>query len=130
MSRAFLDSHVAFWIARGSHELSSLVVASINRHTQRSISALTFTEFEMKSRFRAGFDLIAFKRDLDSHYIAIEPYGVDAALTVTRFPSLANHDPFDRMIFAQAASRPNTTFYTADRKLLELGLDWVVDARG
>ena len=130
MSRAFLDSHVALWIATGSRELSRLVVAGINRHSQRAVSALTFAEFEMKGRFRAGFDLSAFKRDLDANYIEIEPYGVDAALAVTRFPALANHDPFDRMIFAQAASRPNTTFYTADRKLLELGLDWVVNARG
>ena len=48
---------------------------------------------------------------------------------VARFPTLVRHDPFDRMIFAQAASRPNTTFFTADKTLIALGLDWVVDAR-
>jgi hypothetical protein len=32
-------------------------------------------------------------------------------------------------VHAQAASRPNTTFFTADSTLIARGLDWVVDAR-
>jgi PIN domain nuclease of toxin-antitoxin system len=71
--------------------------------------------------------------DLHSRFesvgIAIEPFDYNAARAIARFPSLHNHDPFDRLILAHAASRPTTTFYTADTRLLNLGLDWVVDAR-
>lgn len=44
------------------------------------------------------------------------------------FPQLARHDPFDRMLLAQAA-REGLIFLTADEVLLGLGLAYVRDAR-
>jgi PIN domain nuclease of toxin-antitoxin system len=43
------------------------------------------------------------------------------------FPELAGHDPFDRALVAQA-SRAGLRFLTADRVLLGLGREFVVDA--
>ncbi len=43
------------------------------------------------------------------------------------FPELSRHDPFDRALVAQA-SQAGLRFLTADRALLALGRDFVVDA--
>ena len=41
--------------------------------------------------------------------------------------SLVRHDPFDRMILATARAH-GTQLITSDRKLLELGFDWIRDS--
>jgi PIN domain nuclease of toxin-antitoxin system len=43
------------------------------------------------------------------------------------FPALARHDPFDRLLVAQAR-RAGLRLLTADRVLLGAGLDFVADA--
>lgn len=43
-------------------------------------------------------------------------------------PSLARHDPFDRLLVAQAEGE-GADFLTADRTLLGMGKPWVYDAR-
>jgi len=43
------------------------------------------------------------------------------------FPELSGHDPFDRSLVAQA-SQAGLRFLTADRVLLALGRDFIVDA--
>jgi PIN domain nuclease of toxin-antitoxin system len=44
-----------------------------------------------------------------------------------RFGSLAKHDPFDRLILAQA-SASGAKLVTADTALLSLNLDFILDA--
>jgi PIN domain nuclease of toxin-antitoxin system len=46
---------------------------------------------------------------------------------VRDFPELTRHDPFDRLLVAQA-SRAGLRLLTADRVLLGLGRDFIVDA--
>ena len=50
-----------------------------------------------------------------------------AANDITRFPALHHHDPFDRLLLAQAATH-NLLFITADRTLTSLDLEFVHDA--
>jgi PIN domain nuclease of toxin-antitoxin system len=50
-----------------------------------------------------------------------------AAEGITGFPALHHHDPFDRLLLAQAQHR-NLLFITADKALLSLDLDFVHDA--
>jgi PIN domain nuclease of toxin-antitoxin system len=45
------------------------------------------------------------------------------------FPELTRHDPFDRLLVAQA-SRSSMLLVTADRVLLGLERDFIVDATG
>lgn len=56
------------------------------------------------------------------------PFTDEHAHHVNDFPQLSRHDPFDRMLLAQAASE-SVEFMTADQTLLGLDLDWVIDAR-
>lgn len=57
------------------------------------------------------------------------PFRERHAVTMSQFPQLARHDPFDRMLLAQAQAE-DLMLLTSDRVLLGLGHDWVVDARG
>jgi PIN domain nuclease of toxin-antitoxin system len=52
----------------------------------------------------------------------------DDSSELAKFLLLHNHDPMDRMLLAQA-SRNQMRFLTADRVLLSLGFDWVIDAQ-
>lgn len=55
-------------------------------------------------------------------------FKTEHAQVIENFPSLVRHDPFDRMIIAQAYSE-NLLLLTADKTLLSLGLNYVIDAR-
>ena len=123
--RAFLDTHVAIWIARGDAKLSRQVLKDINSHGETVISAISLAELEIK----AGIGKLALPPNLgeifESFGIRVEAFGLDASQQLARFPSLARHDPFDRLILAQASARLGTTFFTADKAIADLGLDWV-----
>ena len=56
------------------------------------------------------------------------PYADADAEALRRFPHLVRHDPFDRMLLAQATARA-LNLYTSDRTLLGLGLAYVHDCR-
>lgn len=129
MSRAFLDSHVAYWLARDGRFVSPRALDAINQHSVRIVSSMTFAEFEIKAMLGKKIEITDLHEKFTAMGIEVEPFDYSASRSIARFQSLIDHDPFDRMIFAQAAARPGTTFYTADAVLLELGLDWVVDAR-
>jgi len=129
LTRAFFDTHVAYWLAKDPHRLSPALLAQVNRHHQRAVSSLSFAELEIKRILGRAPEFGDLSERFASMSIEIEPFDYTASQSVARFPTLLRHDPFDRMIFAQAASRPNTTFFTADKTLIALGLDWVVDAR-
>jgi PIN domain nuclease of toxin-antitoxin system len=55
------------------------------------------------------------------------PFTAEHANSLKEFPTLMRHDPFDRMLLAQARSE-GWRLVTSDSSLLALGLDWVIDA--
>ena len=82
----------------------------------------------MKSMLGKYPSLNDFESDLKTREFTEQPFTAKHALNIARFGSLVRHEPFDRMILAQAASE-NCKLITADQKLLDLGFDWIVDAR-
>jgi PIN domain nuclease of toxin-antitoxin system len=56
------------------------------------------------------------------------PFTAPHAATLLRFPALARHDPFDRMLLAQATSE-SCDLLTSDATLLALGEARIRDAR-
>ena len=129
MSHAFLDTHVVLWLATDDSALSRSALRLINASAQRSISSLSLVELRMKAiagrlRFPERFAELC-----ELNGINIEPFDEVAAEQFGRFTSMVGGDPFDWMLLAQASSIPGRTLLTADRRLLALGLDWVVDAR-
>lgn len=125
--RAFIDTQVALWLAKGDARVSSGTLKWLNSNSETVMSALSIAELEIK----AGIGKLALPKDFANAFtsqgIRIESFDDQAAAALARFPSLVRHDPFDRMILAQAAAKSSTTFFTADRALVALGLDWVVD---
>jgi PIN domain nuclease of toxin-antitoxin system len=124
VKRAFLDSQVALWLAQGKLEQQTL--NAINSSGQTLISAITIAELEMKAslgKLPLPPNLVELFQD---HGITVESFDAEAASQLGRFPQLNRHDPFDRMILAQASKRFGTSFYTADETLISLELDWVV----
>ena len=127
--RAFLDTHVAYWLASGRKSISPMVVRPLNTFENRTVSALSIVELLMKGkkldgaaeRLESIFNRVGFE---------VEAFAPVAAANFDRFGALDGHDPFDRMLLAQAGAVQGTTFFTADRVILSLGLDWVIDARG
>ena len=55
------------------------------------------------------------------------PFRVEDALETYSLSSLVGHDPFDRMILA-AARAHGAKLITSDRKMLELGFEWILDS--
>ena len=130
MARAFIDTQVALWLAKGDSRLSSGTLKWLNSSSETVMSAVSIAELEIK----AGIGKLALPKDFADVFlnqgIKIEAFSQESAASLSRFPSLVRHDPFDRLILAQAAATPNTTFFTADRALVALGLDWVVSTHG
>lgn len=127
MRRAFLDSHVAVWVATGDSKLSASARKAINGHSSTVISSITLAELEMK----AALGRLPLPENLASIFeaegITVESFDSAASAQLKRFPQLIRHDPFDRLILAQASSKFGTSFFTSDQALLALGLDWIVE---
>ncbi len=129
LRRAFLDTQVAFWLVTGNKRLNAKTIKAINASRETVISAISLAELEQKALLGKLPAPIGLAQRFIDQGIILEPFGIEASEQLRRFPQLARHDPFDRMILAQAASQFGTLFFTADSVLAELGLDWVVDCR-
>jgi PIN domain nuclease of toxin-antitoxin system len=55
------------------------------------------------------------------------PFRLEDAFEVYSFPSLINHDPFDRMIISTVRIN-KASLVTSDRRLLDLGFEWILDS--
>ena len=75
--RAFLDTRVAIWIARGDARLSRQVLKDINSHGETVISAISLAELEIK----AGIGKLALPPNLgeifESFGIRVEAFGLE-----------------------------------------------------
>ena len=129
LRRAFLDTQVAFWLVTGNKRLTAATLKAINASRETVVSAISLAELEQKALLGKLAAPIGLAQRFLDQGIIIESFGFEASEQLRRFPQLAKHDPFDRMILAQAASQFGTLLFTADSVLAELGLDWIVDSR-
>jgi len=104
-SRRLLDESAAVYV-------SSISIVEI--HIKRLLGKLQAPENMVKEIERSGNELL--------------DYSAPSADALSLFPALAKHDPFDRMLLAQAKDQ-GLKFLTSDKLLIELGYDFVVDAR-
>jgi len=63
----------------------------------------------------------------DAQGLAFLSITAEHAEAIRDFPELVRHDPFERLLVAQA-SRTGLRLLTADRILLALGRDFIIDA--
>lgn len=126
--KLLLDTNALVWFIRGSKDLGKSATRAFLGAKTVYFSSFSLFELHIK-RAKEKITLVDnLAGELESRGIKeLTPKGQDAS-EILRFTSLTKHDPFDRMILAQASAN-NLTLLTSDKAMLSLGFDWVMDAR-
>lgn len=123
-----LDTSALLWFVLGDTRMGPAAKSRLSGLHTVYFSSMSLVELEIKAI--AGklpvFDGLA--KDFTEVGMTELPFKSEHSLFLREFSQLAKHDPFDRMLLAQAKAS-NFVFLTSDRVLLSLGEDWIVDAR-
>ena len=123
-----LDTHVLLWFLAGAPQVSARLIRVIDSGVAVFFSPLSIAEAALKARLGkiiAPPDLALRLHDLGFQEL---PLTSAPATAITRFPGLDHHDPFDRLLLAQALDS-SLWFETADKAILALDLPEVRDAQ-
>lgn len=123
-----LDSQVLQWFITGSDELGKGTRKLLMNEPNLHFTAISIAEFRIKEMLGKVKLQPQLTSALQNEGLVPLPYFNHHADEISRFGSLVGHDPFDRMILAQASAE-RLNLVTADRKLIGLGLSWLIDAR-
>lgn len=123
-----LDTHVLVWLVGGVADLSQRVRNLVDSDRPIYFSAISFVELAIKAQRSTLPQLPGIEEILTAGGLQELPVDAASAQAIGRFAGLADHDPFDRILVAQAATH-KLTLETADQKLLALGLPHINDAR-
>lgn len=122
-----LDSQTALWVMSDNRRLGARARSLISRSAVTHVSAASIWELTIKAML-GRLDLPdRFSIRVAEQGLALLDVTAEHAEALREFPELTRHHPFDRLIVAQA-SVERLTLITADRVLLGLGRDFVVDA--
>ena len=122
-----LDTSVIVWALDGSSRLGRRARKLMGSGLPVHVSAVSLSELVIKAmlgKIELPANLIASVQS--EGYTELPLTGADTT-ALMELPDLIRHDPFDRLLVAQA-QRNGMTFLTADRALLGLGRDFIVDA--
>ena len=118
---------MAIWVAGSPGKLGPKAKKLIQTARDVSISSISIAELNMKSML-GGIKLPSnLAEQFQASNIQVSSFDSSSADEILRFGSLAKHDPFDRLILAQA-SAAGAKLVTADRALLALNLEFILDA--
>jgi PIN domain nuclease of toxin-antitoxin system len=122
-----LDTHTLIWSLFKPRYLGKASENLIKTASLVLVSTISLAEIEIKSiAGKLKFPAIT-PALLKATNFELVTFDADAANEIGRFGGLSGHDPFDRMLLAQASAN-DAYFVTADSVLLGQGLDFVVDA--
>ncbi len=123
-----LDTQVLLWCLTGSSLLGDRTRSLIDAEGPLYFSAVSIAEVSLKT----SLGKLTTPPDLTERLGALGfwelPLSARAAKDIARYPALYRHDPFDRLLLAQASER-SLWFETADERILNLGIPEVRDAR-
>ncbi|WP_349827541.1 type II toxin-antitoxin system VapC family toxin [Brevibacterium litoralis] len=122
-----LDTNALLWLAMDSPRLGELARRRIS--SERTFySSVSITEISIKHMFGRlplpGGD--TFPSVFDHNGLVELPLTARHSATLLDEPTLLRHDPFDRMILAQARAE-RCHLFTSDPVLLGLGHPWIDD---
>jgi PIN domain nuclease of toxin-antitoxin system len=124
-----LDSQALLWLLDDNPRLGPQARRAITSARGVHVSAATVWELTIKTMLGK----LSVPADLSTRLTAqgLELLSITAehAEAIRDFPELVRHDPFDRLLVAQAY-RAGLQLLTADRVLLNLGRDFILDASG
>jgi PIN domain nuclease of toxin-antitoxin system len=122
-----LDSQALLWLLDDNPRLGPQARRTITSAQGVHVSAATVWELTIKTMLGK----LSVPADLSTRLAAqgLELLSITAehAEALRDFPELTRHDPFGRLLVAQA-SRTGLQLLTADKVLLDLGRDFILDA--
>src|SRR6201992_1288632 len=122
-----LDSQALLWLLDDNPRLGPQARHALTTAQGWHVSAATVWELTTKSmlgKLPVPHDL---SRKLPGQGLELLSVTAEHAEAIRDFPELTRHDPFDRLIVAQAA-RTGLRLLTADHVLLDLRRDFILDA--
>jgi PIN domain nuclease of toxin-antitoxin system len=122
-----LDTNTLIWAQQNNQLLGRDAKRKIEKAGAVYFSSISILEMEIK-RMRRQVPISSnfYGNLLEDGFTEIKLTGLHAQ-SLRNYPSLINHDPFDRILLATADS-VEMTFMTGDRKILDLQLPFVIDA--
>ncbi len=130
MTRVLLDTNALIWLMeqkdrRSLGKQASKIIEGASEVYASSISIVEIRIKTMLGKLKSRPDLL---QDISRSGIMTLDFSAEQAESVQSFPQLARHDPFDRMLLAQAQAE-GLSFITSDKMLLKLDLNYLVNAR-
>lgn len=123
-----LDTAALLWSLEDLPYLGRIAQERITSGDVVHVSAVSIAEIHIKAMTgKLHLPDRLLERLDEAGLVQLPLHGADAH-ALSAFPELAKHDPFDRLLVAQA-HHAGMEFFTADRALLRLGRDFIVDAR-
>lgn len=122
-----LDSQVLLWMLDDSPKLSKRARELITSTGEVHVSMATVWELTIKSMLGKLMIPDTFDNVLKDEGLLLLNINLEHVQGLRDYPELVRHDPFDRLLVAQA-SQSGLRLLTADRVLLALGRDFIVDA--
>lgn len=122
-----LDSQTALWVLDGSPRLGEVARDSIESSDEVYVSVATVWELTIKAMLGKLSIPERFSELVDEEGLRLLDVEAEHAEGIRLFPELLKHDPFDRLIVAQAHLE-QLWLYTSDRVLLGLGRDFIFDS--
>ncbi|MBD3942240.1 type II toxin-antitoxin system VapC family toxin [Microbacterium sp. NEAU-LLC] len=125
-----LDTNALLWLYRDAADLGPAARHAIDTSGRVHYSSASILEITVKNLL-GRIELpggAAYPRVFDESGLVELPFTSRHAAALAAFPALARHDPFDRMLLAQAKVE-SLDLLTSDAVLLGLGETWVRDAR-
>jgi len=122
-----LDSQALVWLLDDSPRLGSRARQAITSGQGVYVSAATVWELTIKTMLGKLSVPADLSTRLPAQGLALLSITAEHAEATRDFPQLVRHDPFGRLLVAQA-SRAGLRLLTADHVLLGLGRDFIIDA--
>lgn len=122
-----LDTNVLIFYLMEPARIGKLAQRAIGKSSFLYYSPISIAEIQIKSGRRSDRLLSQGLADFEGVGLMKSSFDFEASLAMSRFRSLLKTDSFDWMLLSQAAAL-SAQFFTTDQRLIELGLDFVVDA--
>jgi PIN domain nuclease of toxin-antitoxin system len=122
-----LDSQALLWLLDDSPRLGPRSRQAITSAQGVHVSAATVWELTIKTILGKLSVPAGLPARLTAQGLELLSVTAEHAEAIRDFPELTRHDPFDRLLVAQAR-HSGLQLLTADQVLLSLGHDFILDA--
>jgi PIN domain nuclease of toxin-antitoxin system len=121
-----LDTHVLIWLHREPARIGKQARRAIENASSVYYSPLSLFEFLQKDDEQGSKTKVLAAASVAAGLVELT-LDTNHVMESSRFGSLKNTDPFDRLLISQS-SGAGMDFYTADIRLLSLGFPIIKDA--